>query len=731
MTSSTSTDHGKSDQAEARSRGRVAGLWALTTRGGRAAEALVVVGMLVVLELVVFADHWSGEVTIPWDFVGTYNAEAFAWWADGGIVDPPQWMPYQWGGYPAAASVQNSASYLPVGLMATLVPFSLHAATVLHALHVAWGAAGVYVLARRWSMGRAAAAFGLVAYFFAVGFYSNAQHVDIVRGFAWAPWLLLCVSPWWHWRRWWGIPAAGIIFWQMAVSTYPGLLVQLAYGAALLVVVFQTTTRTPWRHYLAPLAAAGAAGVLLAVQKYLPNLLTRGFEGAAQERDQVFDLGVVGTLFFPYDLDFLPNDVTMRSFFVVAGVLTLAVFATFRSHAWWAGTSLVLTGVVLGIPGPWSPVVAVLPGMSLSRFQLADSRVVIVVGLVIVAMAGLARLVATIRADGPSLFGPVRIVALVAVGAGSAAVAVTAGYPAEASRGPWVLTVVATLVAVCAASPLLRGRGSAAAGAFAVIFVVLAAISGTTWANGTPRPWRTDRAVEEAALWGAPSEDLIARRDTGAGEARRPGRVPLPEAATDWDARWSGWSRSYYDGRASLGGYVNLLGVPAFERVHELVMTDGPLRLDANRFWSAPGVMIADVVDGIPTAPAITRCVESQLCGPGLAVLPAGYDLDTWRYRATASVATRVVLNESYYNGFTVTACDGECLDLVAAQAFSGGVSFELPAGTWDVTVVYRAPGSTAAWVSFTLGALVLLAGALSVIVQGRTPRARRDRSRR
>ena len=209
-----------------------------------ALQEWILVGVaILILQTFVYWEYYSGAMTAPWDFFGTYNAEAFAWWHDGSFFHPSQWMPYQWGGYPAAASLQNSGWYLPVGIVASLVPFTIHAASALQAFHVAWGAIGLYWLTRRWGQGRASALFGLVAYSFAVGFFSNAQHVDIVRAFAWVPWLLLCVSPQWHWRRAWGIPLAALIFWQAAISSYPGVLALLAYGILVWVMVAQLSFR--------------------------------------------------------------------------------------------------------------------------------------------------------------------------------------------------------------------------------------------------------------------------------------------------------------------------------------------------------------------------------------------------------------------------------------------------------------------------------------------------------
>src|SRR5690606_18757195 len=103
---------------------------------GTAREWWLVAALLLAQQVVFFAGYWTGAVTPPWDFYGSYTGEAFAWWADGSFFDPPAWMPYQWGGYAAAASVQNSAWYLPVGATELVGGPTIRVAAVLSALHV-------------------------------------------------------------------------------------------------------------------------------------------------------------------------------------------------------------------------------------------------------------------------------------------------------------------------------------------------------------------------------------------------------------------------------------------------------------------------------------------------------------------------------------------------------------------------------------------------------------------
>ena len=132
------------------------------------------------------------------DFQSHYTTEAYAWWRDGSFLN----------------RIQNSSWYLPVGLVNTVTTFDLQAAAILSAFHVALGALGVYVLAWCRRLRPSAAMLGLVVWFFAAGSYSSASHLDIMRAYSWAPWVLLCASPLWPWRRCWGPVVATFVFWQ-------------------------------------------------------------------------------------------------------------------------------------------------------------------------------------------------------------------------------------------------------------------------------------------------------------------------------------------------------------------------------------------------------------------------------------------------------------------------------------------------------------------------------------
>lgn len=713
-------------------------------------EWWLVAGYLVVTQAVLFGGHWSGTTTIPWVFLGSYNAEAFAWWHDGSFFRPPEWMPYHWGGYPAAASIQNSAWYLPVGAIEAVGSFTIHAASALAALHVAWGALGAYVLVRRWIRPGAPALLALVAYTFPAAAFANAQHVDIARTTAWLPWLVLLASPRWPWRRWWSVPLAAVLLWQFALSAYPGVIVMAAYALVVAVVVWQVQERPAGRDFLLPFAVSGVAAVGLSLVKYLPAVALRGTEDSVPGSGPVLDRAMAATLFFPHDVDFLAMDVTMRPYFVVAPVVVLAALAPLRSVTTRAALALVGVPLLLGLPLlPWYQAVGSLPALGLSRFRYLDARIVVVLGVTVLAAAALDRLLrdrppATQSSRAPSSAVPSPATSspatpsssgrppdqrlrdrrrrdrpgaarawLVAVPAIALWLGVTTPYTWEQWVAPWV--VVTAAAAAAATVRPLPGRADLQGPVVALI--LLTAVSGVHWVAAGARTWQIDRVAVETRLWGATSGELIALREDVATD-RRPAREPLPEGA-DANVTWAErWNRAYWDGTAAVAGRVNLKGQESFELIRAAVEEPGAAP-GAPEFWAAPGVAIAPEAATDPAA--LARCVTDGACGPGLVVTATGYVPGEHGYRVVAETDTVVWFNEAHYPGWRVTVCGDGCRDLPVTSTDMGAVAATVPAGSWDLTLRYETPGQAAGWWCFGGGVVLAAVYPLLRRVRGRS----------
>ena len=151
--------------------------------------------VLAAQNVVVYRAHYFGSAGIPWDFSMAYYAMVAFWTAvvrDGVF---PQWIPFQQMGYPFGLQVQSGMNYLPLWIFPALnLQYTLRAAIIFQCLHVLVGAIGMFLLARQVQQSRGLALVAGLAFQCFGGFYSNAEHVDIVRAFAYAPWLLYVYS---------------------------------------------------------------------------------------------------------------------------------------------------------------------------------------------------------------------------------------------------------------------------------------------------------------------------------------------------------------------------------------------------------------------------------------------------------------------------------------------------------------------------------------------------------
>lgn len=663
-----------------------------------------------------FWGYFTGAYAPPWDFMGSYNTEAYAWWTEGSFFSPANWISHSWGGYPAAASIQNSAWYLPVGLFALITPFTIHASAALAALHYAFGAAGVYVLGRFSGLGRIPSTFGLVAYFFVAGFYDQAEFVDIARGYAWLPWLLVCTSARWPWRRWWGVPLAALVFWQALLGTYPGMIVAAAYCGLVWVVVQQFVNRTRFTGYLLPLAVAGAAAVALLAPKYVPALLLASGSNAGSEDVSQLSWSLVATAFFPYGSPRLPTDIALRSFFLPATCFVLAGLVRLRSWFERATLGVLVTALALGLPGtPWHDLVTYLPGMSFSRYRMSDFRSFILLATCLLAMGSLSRILERPRTYSTKFRrSDIRVAVWLA---GIPLLVLTLALINQYDASEWAVPflVVATvssaiwMISLPIPDRLHHYRLDARLGAVAL--VALSLISGVSGAYSTQAPWRSPRIFAETQSFGATVADLLGTRHNNSGLRQQPARTPLPEPVVATEMMHPRWNSGFYHGTDSVGGYVNLKRSPSFIAL-ETALLD-PARSDlVNYFVSAPGMAVALVDGALPSRAAIDSCLASGRCGTGLDVNAAGYSPGRLTYSIRATDSMLVVLNDSYYPGWHIQVCEEApataCHELQAAQGPAGMMVVQIPAGNWQAHFEYIPPGSRKAWFAF-VGGVVLL----------------------
>lgn len=688
--------------------------------------------LLAIIGVAVFWRHISGLMTFPWDFQGPYLTHAIARMRDGSFLEPPLWLP--WGGFgiPGHLSLQDGTWYLPQYLFDFLGwPYDVVGATRLQVAHVLAGGCGTYVLLRGLRIRPAAAVLGGAAYLFMPAFFSNAQHVDIVRGAAAMPWLLVAVD---SLQERISIARFGfcvLVVWQFLVGSYPGIVVAGFYACAILVAVRGTERNIDgtWRFgnlLLLALAALIAAG--LAAVKFVPGLLDAenlrrdagGFNGV--------DLPILTTLVLDFDVGFLGNDVTMRDVFLPIPVLALAALSGARSRIAVLGLCFAAFGLLCMVDvGFVKAIVSKLPLMKLSRFQISDFRPILHLGVIILAAVGVERVLSASKDRRSVMLGAVAgsvvLAALIVYG-------LQIGHPGSRALWPIVAMGVTGAMALLVA---YFGNGSARASWILVaVLLPVTVVSGLDHARAGARVWNMPRSDQaEVAEFGATINELV-KRDRYRAITHRPARLvltPLPsERGALYSTRYNfGWFAEAF----SAFGYEDLKGSDVFGALYALAYPDATEEDKEVLEWllSPSSTVLSNRADEV-TPGLLGDCGAS--CNIALGAAQGG-TLRMTAFRENGAVyevdfpsPAFVTENEPWYPGWRARLCNGrQCESVgVMAEPVHGYLrGWSLPAGKYQLVTYFEPQG----WILATRisrGAVVVfLVVVIALLVLRRRPR--------
>jgi hypothetical protein len=261
---------------EARAHGRgILGSLGVSRRG--VLPALAVAAMIVLTAWVFrqqLFDHWS----FPWDFLGSYSTSPAFVAATIGRGHPLAWSPFVASGFPVDVDLQAGV-YFPLWwvLGALRVPLTLGVLTAIQIGHVLFGAIGAMLLVRARRLSWAWAAVAAVAYLLFGGYYGQAEHADIFRGFSYLPWLLWALTPPQDAGRWLRLAAVPPLAWVIATGAYAGQVVSFAIvGSVYAIVALRVAGPTAWRRHQVALALAAVAVGAVCVAVVWPYLRADG-----------------------------------------------------------------------------------------------------------------------------------------------------------------------------------------------------------------------------------------------------------------------------------------------------------------------------------------------------------------------------------------------------------------------------------------------------------------------
>lgn len=436
-------------------------------RAHQLASIATSVVVLVAVNIAVFFDHWRGTSSFTYDFPMAYYAFTSYWITSLQHGEWPHWIPYQSFGYPAVLNPQLGLFYPPLWLFVVLgLPYSLHAANVAQVLHVLWGSLGFLFFARRIFSGPVALA-GAVGFALFGGFFSNAQHPDIIRGFAWIPWIywaLLLRSEHSEQRVWrWQITSRMTlpnlclppILCCFVTGSYPGVMIAGLAMSSLFIVAQGLALARRSSHRVAFVDGAlqfGAmfVGVGLAAAFLVPTVLLSVESAGARSGWQPWRLSLFDLFHLVVPSSLIEGgDYSMKAMLLPPVLLLFLPLARLRSGllAPVAATSIAASVMCLDtFSGVSDWIVRAVPVLRLSRFPSGDYRTFIAIGLLTAALGGLQQAVDATRDRWKYARRIALLISLIAV----LAVAVFIREPLPDQAGARLLMYGLTIIAIAA-----------------------------------------------------------------------------------------------------------------------------------------------------------------------------------------------------------------------------------------------------------------------------------------
>ncbi len=670
----------------------------------------------------VFHGYLTGSTTPTWDFYGTYLTGAHSWWQLGGFLHPPTFLPYVAGGSPAFMAVQSSGWYLPVGVAALLASYTPHVAAVVQALTIAFGCVGVNLLARHLGLSRSISLVAAVGYLFTAGFFSNAQHVDIVRAWGMIPWLLLALSASWLGSVW-RVALACLLWFQFFVGAYPGSIAAAVYLCGGWASLALWRLRGERRSYLAWAATTIGVGCLLAMPKWLPYLLASGTV-YAPGNEIVVNRDLLATVFFPFTSDSLPNDITMRTLFVVPLLVMAAFFVHGHRRLVQHCVLLICIGVLLGFPIPGlERMQEALPLLQVSRFRTMDFKIGIILGTVLLGAAGIQSIVE--RRERSKAWWLTRASLAVGTTVVLCLCGLNAGLPrADVALGlTWVALSSAALLGTILIARLPareRWQSGPSATAIAGLALVTVFVVGGWWANSCLFVWSVPRVKAELSTWGTTAADLIEQREPAI-LPQRPARSGPSFPTTEPIMASQGWNGADYSRLPTLGGYTS----KSTQYWNLTALATSPTGVDDMALLRKPSTVWLLPAASPVGAGSGTCALEGGCTVPGMVV--TSWSPDRIHVDVPPGTEGRLVTNELSYPGWWAEVCrQGDCADSeVASGEEDLYLSAQIPSGATSVDFVYRTPYIGPASALFWLGVVVL--GLVSVAVRVRMLRRTGD----
>jgi hypothetical protein len=682
----------------------------MTKINAREGSPLIQWGAISVLGLVnvaVFHAHYFGNDCFPWDFWKAYYTIIPFWTTAVSQHVLPEWVPFEGMGYPFFINLQSSFFYPPLWFFVLPgIHYSLHAAVIMQCLHVFWGACGAFLLLRVLTSDWRSALFGAMAYQFFGGFYSNAEHMDIVRAYAWLPWLF------------WGATVKGelqvrnlllpVIFYCVATASYPGNMI--SHGTFLgIYILYQFCQRSPrsnWKNLLI-LVGLLVVGILLSIVALGPVFLLRDQLTRASEK--VMPPPWLFSNWLSAIAPWTAGKSTIRGYFgdpsmisAFVGVPTLALIILMRrvtAKAFAVWFLLLIIALVLaqgGVSTFYHIAVTVVPVLGLSRMAPSDYRGLLGLSLIVLAAGSLSTFLATTRDAHRELIRKrFKYLCLIP------AIVMSGVFPVLLPLQELVWLLIfwgATVIVLYVRWPRFMGSDSLLSAVLLMSVVVaggwhVISVSNWTWtAGGTDVDDLYKRSIGfSTCTWPVPVAEKIR------GVPIRPARVDRKRA----DFSWTG----YLDGTYQMSDWNNtVLKARAQVEGSPVLLQYMRLPLTLLVFPHTQHVSLDMVRDRLGQEPG---AFEQQS-----EVIPDKYGMNSIAYNLTLSADSIVVENEIWFPGWKGTLVrDTETIGNVQPISVDKTLrAWRLPAGQYKFVTQFRTPYLRVCAIVSMAGLLIYLA---------------------
>ncbi len=276
----------------------------------------------------VFFDVLRGKTSPTWDFMTGYLVTDFAWWSEGGFFNPVEFIPYAHSGLPGYLVGSSTSWYIPMGIIFFFDLFSVKSLAILQVITIYFGVVGIYFLSRTWKISKWTSTIIAVGFLFTSGFFSSASHPDVLRGWAFMPWILYLLTPTTRFnlfRFLFGV----LVFFQFFVGVYPGILIASVYILPIYMVTSFIILKSNFVQYLYLNIFPASLGTLMSLLEWLPIFFERRVVRAGNTVTPSVEM--LFTLVYPLRSMNKINEITQTSIFIVSFFLfSLLLFKKFE-----------------------------------------------------------------------------------------------------------------------------------------------------------------------------------------------------------------------------------------------------------------------------------------------------------------------------------------------------------------------------------------------------------------